>query len=119
MGLIRIHARFPDSPPSEDAFRRELVLEVGDDVGLESFQVDGNLVQVQTMLDPVTEPYAVKVLQRLGGVMVDSQTHEPKVRALPGFVSRPWRDWPMWKRAVIHVGFQLALVTGAVAQRIL
>lgn len=118
MGLYSIQARFEGEPPSEAAFRAELRGEVGNDDGLDGYTVDGNLVELRTTVDPVTLPYAAKVLQRFGGTVLDRRTREPVVPNLPKFVSRPWNALPLWTRFAVHLVFQLGLITSALGQRI-
>jgi hypothetical protein len=120
MGLYMIRARFAHAAPSEETFRRELQAELGSLGGLEGFESDGPVVEVRTMLDPVTRPYAIKVLERLGGQHLDARTLEPSDPKLPEFVSKPWHEVPAWRRASIRVRFQLGLLASALpTQRIL
>jgi hypothetical protein len=113
MGLFLIRAKFEGEPPTEQTFRAELLRELGDISGLEGFDVDGKLVEVRTMMDATTYPYAIKVLLRLGGNYVDALTLEPREPKLPAFVERRWRDWSLWARARIRLGFLLSVFATA------
>jgi hypothetical protein len=117
MGLFMIRARFDGPPPSEEAFRRELAALAGDIHALDGVHIDGNLLEVTTMFDGKTYPYACKLILRLGGQLLDFRTLEPRTQWLPAFVERPWHEWPWWKRALIHVQFLLGLASTALPRR--
>ena len=118
MGLFVIRARFDGPPPSEDAFRRELTALAGDIDALDEVHIDGNLLEVTTMLDVKTYSYARKAILRLGGRLLDFRTLEPITTPwLPPFVERPWREWPWWRRALIRLQFLLGLASTALPKR--
>ena len=113
MGLFAFRIRFDSGVPSEAALRAELLRQAGSVAGLDSFEIRDNIVQVMTTLDPVTRPYAIKVLMDLGGVHVDFATGEPRDPELPEYVCQPWRAWPWWTRASILARFHLGLLSTA------
>jgi hypothetical protein len=113
MGLFVFRIKFDSVVPSEAVLRAELLRQAGSAEGLDSFEIRGNLVQITATLDPVTRPYAIKVLLDLGGVYVDFATGEPRNPHLPGYVHRPWSAWPWWTRASIHARFHLGLLSTA------
>jgi hypothetical protein len=110
MGLFVFRVRFESAIPSEALLRAELQRHAGSAFGLDSFEVKGNIVQIATTLDPVTRPYAIKILLDLGGVYVDFTTGEPRDPHLPPYVTQPWPAWPWWTRASIQLRFQLGLL---------
>ena len=113
MGLFVHHIRFDSSPPSEEALRGELIRQTGSAYGLDGFALEGNVVEIAVMLEPVTGPYAVKILLGWGGVYLDFGTSKPHDPRLPAYVREPWLAWPWWKRAGIHVLFLLGLFSTA------
>lgn len=113
MGLFISRVRFAAAPPSEAAVRAALVQQVGSSDGLDEFEIRDNVVQVTTALDPVTQPYAIKILLDAGGVHIDFATGRPCIAHLPDYVSKPWLAWPWWTRTRIHVLFQLGLLATA------
>jgi hypothetical protein len=113
MGLFAFRIRFDSALPSGALLRSELLRQAGSEAGLDSFEIRGNIVQVMTTLDPVTRPYAIKVLLGLGGVYVDFATGEPRDPQLPEYVQRPWPAWPWWTRASIQARFHLGLLSTA------
>jgi hypothetical protein len=113
MGLFVICIRFDSVVPSEALLRSELLRQAGSAMGLDSFEIKDNIVQITTTLDPVTRPYAIKALMELGGVHVDFATGEPRDPQLPEYVRKPWRAWPWWTRARIRVRFHLGLLSTA------
>ena len=117
MGLFAFRIRFDAEVPSEAILRAELVRQAGSVTGLDSFEIEDNIVQVTTTLDPVTRPYAIKVLLDLGGIYVDFATGEPRDPHLPEHVRRPWRAWPWWTRASIHARFHLGLLSTALPRQ--
>lgn len=97
-------ARFPGRPPpSEEAFRAELLRQVGSLQGLEGFTAGGEeggdpgVVEVRTDQGGITYDYVRKVLLDLGGEL-ESRSTRP-----PWFVARPWKEWPWWRRAGFRV----------------
>ena len=113
MGLFIIRMRFDSVVPSEAVLRAALLRQAGSAEGLDSFEIEDDIVQITTTLDPVTRPYAIKVLTDLGGIHVDCGTGEPRDPHLPEYVRQPWRAWPWWKRASIHARFHLGLLSTA------
>jgi hypothetical protein len=113
MGLFVIRMRFDSVVPSESVLRSELLRQAGAERGLDSFEIRDNIVQITTTLDPVTRPYAIKVLVDLGGVYLDFGTGEPRDPQLPEYVRQPWRAWPWWTRARILTLFHLGLLSTA------
>jgi hypothetical protein len=114
MGLFVVTARFEGKPPTEEAFRAALVSEIGSLDALETFSVEGDVVEVATMMDPVTYPYATKVLLQLGGTLMSKRAGEPVKAKLPGYTARRWVDLPWWRRAGIRVTFLLGLAWEAI-----
>ena len=90
-----------------------LLRQAGSTTGLDSFEIEDNVVQITTTLDPVTRPYAIKVLLDLGGAYVDFRTGEPCDPHLPEYMHQPWQAWPWWKRANIRAPFYLGLLSTA------
>jgi hypothetical protein len=117
MGLFAFRIRFDSVVPSEAVLRAELLCQVGSAAGLDSFEVRDNIVQITTTLDPVTQPYAIKVLLDLGGIYVDFPTGEARDPHLPEYVHQPWSTWPWWTRASIHARFHLGLLSTALPRR--
>lgn len=113
MGLLVLRVGFDDAAPSEETFRAALASEIGDLYGLETFGLDGNVVEVATMMDPVTFPYALKVLLRLGGTPV-AAAREKAQPQLPAYTSQRWVDLPWWKRTWIRTLFLLGLAWSAI-----
>jgi hypothetical protein len=122
MGLHLTVARFAARPPpTEEAFRAELLRQVGSLRDLDTFTVgdensltkDDQVVEVLTTLEPVTTSYVRKLLRDLGGEELDARGATRPLAALPWFVSRPWTAWPWWRRAGVRVGV-IAAFWGAV-----
>lgn len=113
MGLFAFCIRFDSVVPPEAVLRAELLRQAGSAAGLDGFEVTGNTVLVTTTLDPVTLPYALKILLDLGGVNVDIVTGESGDPKLPEYVHQPWLAWPWWTRASIHARFHLGLLSTA------
>jgi hypothetical protein len=117
MGLFLLRFSFDSPPPSEQELRAELARQIGTLDGLDSVAIDGGLVELTTLLEPVTAPYAVKVLLDFGGTQLDIGSGAPRPSRLPDYVSQPWPSLPWWKRASIHARFQLALLSTALPGR--
>jgi hypothetical protein len=104
MGLLFLRLRFHGDPPTEDIVRAELHHRLGSAAGLDGFEVNDNVVDVTTAVDPVTNAYVLKILLDMGGEQIDPVTRQRREPRLPEFVQRPWREWPWWKRARIRLG---------------
>ncbi len=113
MGLFAFRIRFESEPPSEAVLRAELVRQAGSAIGLDSFEVENNVVEITTDLNPVTRPYAIKILLDLGGAYLDFATGEPRDAQLPAYVRQPWPTLPWWTRAYIHARFHWGLLSTA------
>ncbi len=113
MGLFAFRIRFDSALPSEAMLRAELLRQAGSATGLDGFAIKNNIVEITTDLNPVTRPYAIKILLDLGGVYLDFATGEPRDIQLPAYVREPWPAWPWWKRAAIHARFHLGMLSTA------
>jgi hypothetical protein len=115
MGLFVYRVRFDSAPPSEVALRAQLTQQAGSAYAdaLDDFDLKGNIVEITAALNPVTGPYAVKILLDLGGAYLDFSTREPCDPQLPEYVCKPWPAWPWWKRAGINARFLLGLLSTA------
>jgi hypothetical protein len=107
MGLTLDTFDFTQVPPSEDALRAHLREWVGNDHGLDGFQLAqqpatyrgaSHRTELLCMLDPFTRPYACAYLVSNGGIPVNRRTGERRELELPAFVNRPWHQWPWWQR---------------------
>ena len=113
MGLFVDRVRFDSDPPSEEVIRRELLARVGSSYELDSMEVHSHEIEVNTMMDPVSRPYVLKILLEKGGVLLSFPTGEPVDPHLPSYVDTPWRSLPPWKRAWIFTLFYLGLLSTA------
>jgi hypothetical protein len=113
MGLFVDRVRFDGEPPNEEVIRRELLERTGSSYGLDSIVRHPHEVVVNTMLDPVTRPYVLKILVEKGGVLLSFATGEPLDQRLPSYVETPWRSLPLWRRAWIFTLFNLGLLATA------
>ena len=90
-------------PPSEEVFRAELLRQVGSVRGLEEFTLGGRNGGDPDVVDVVTDPdarsyhYALKVLRDFGGEI------QGRPARSPWFVTRPWKEWPWWRRGGFRV----------------
>lgn len=103
MGLVINRVYFEGVPPKEAEIRHQLEARIGSSYGLDSVTQDGSHIEVRTMMDTLTLPYLLKILNERGGVVVDFETREPRETKLPSFVDTPWRALPLWKRLKIRV----------------
>ena len=105
MGLYRSRFRFEGALPDLEAVREEAHRRLGNTYGVENLVVEGQIVEVYSMLDPYTDPVMCAILQEMGGRAVGSDG-QLVVRSVPDWAHRPlhemtWRErmaiaWPWW-----------------------
>jgi hypothetical protein len=103
-------------PPTEEEVRAYMREHAGDARGIEACVasiVEGdNVVELRTLLDPTTRPYALSFLRTRGGTPIDRRTLNPlPLEPLPGFVARPWREHSAWFRFAERLAFHWRLLT--------
>ena len=89
----------------------EMSRQAGSTGGVEGIAVKGRVVEVTTSLDAVSVAYMKKVLLGFGGELFDLREGADINPSLPSYVRKPWREWPLWKRAGIHARFLLGLLS--------
>ncbi len=102
MGLILIQAQFRGGAPEASTFREAVRALLGSTNALDAVESEQTLLNVTLLPDAIAQAYITKAIVDLGGECIDSSGNVTRSSG-PRYVERPWRQWPLWKRAIFRV----------------
>jgi hypothetical protein len=103
MGLVLIQARFKREAPQIEAIKAEIERQLGTTASVDSIDISDDVTNILLVPDAVVQAYVAKAIIQLGGECVDGACN-PTQASLPGYVSRPWPQWPLWRRVLFRIG---------------
>ncbi len=106
MRHIGITARFKNDI-TRDILIEKAIKTYGDASFIEGITIENKIAYISTILDMVTNNYLNRCILELGGRLAYKHKQDT-LESLPWYTSRPWKEWPWWKRALIQAGFPVA-----------